>query len=133
MFKRLELSDLDEIIKSHSLTKKEISLRVGMTQNGLHEALNERQSLKLTTFQDICQVMDVHPSSLFLTSGQNLLLADEGFEVNDGVIPYKKIGSKSSQQPETEEKVSALLYKEMKARYEDEIRYLRGLVDALKK
>lgn len=121
MFKRLELSEFNELIKKHSLTKKEISIRIGMTENGMHEALTERQSLKLTTFQDICEVMQIHPSSLFLAPGQNI---DDIPMVQEEKAVYRRL---SDVKP-TSESVPRILYTEMKNRYEDEIQYLRGLV-----
>jgi DNA-binding Xre family transcriptional regulator len=114
MFKRLNPSDLNDFIKSNKImTKKDLSQRIGMSENGLHDALVNKQTLKLTTFQDICDILKVHPASFFLMPGQgtdNLTMASEP------EVFYQKGGS---------ECVPRELYREMKNRYEDEIKYLR--------
>jgi hypothetical protein len=123
MFKRLTIEEFGDFIdnqKKRKISKKEICQKIGMTENGLFKAIKQ-ESMKLTTFQDICEVTQTHPSTFFLTETQTiqdtekdtLSMASEAFAV------YETEGS---------EAVPRFAYDQMKARLVDEINYLRSLI-----
>ena len=112
------MDSLNQFIESkkHEIDKKEIARRLKMSENGLHKAIKQ-ESLKLKTFQQFCEVVQVNPCYFF---------SDHyGFNPPD------------SQKPETissiisGEIVPKQFHEEMMRQKDSEIAYLKQLISSL--
>jgi DNA-binding Xre family transcriptional regulator len=113
-WKKLKVSTLNEFIESKrgEISKKEIARRINMSENGLQKAIKQ-ESLRLTTFQELCIVTDTHPCYFF---------SPEYLEDSP-----KKISLGNELENCQKEYVPRVLYDEMTEQLKSEIAYLREL------
>ena len=113
-WKKLKVSTLNEFIESKrgEISKKEIARRIQMSENGLQKAIKQ-ESLRLTTFQELCIATDTHPCYFF---------SPEYLEDS----PKKSSLEKDPERCHSEY-IPRVLYDEMTEQLKSEIAYLREL------
>ena len=117
MFKRLTGKEFNQFLESKKsdISKKKIAAKVGMSPTGLHESIRD-DKMKLSMFQDVCEVVGVHPACFFILPGQSM----------EDIMAYQtEVAEPPGAYQQVTDQVPRILYDEMKKRFQDEIAFLR--------